>query len=177
MRWFTRQRYEDPDFDEWDVLVKDYAAYLESIRSQLPDQLRLLADIDLHDAGVEAAEIDLLRRTARIRFLTFGSQRLITCRYEDADFGNSNIHNLEYAIEAIIPKRDSEGHVFGWTPLVRVLSDEVTVEGDRFQHALVLQPFGDFAVTFRGFTLTAERGFEPHSRETKERFRVINEFS
>lgn len=177
MRWFTRERYEDPSFDGWDAIGEEYAKYLETIRSQLPDQLRRLLDINLHDAGIEAAEIDLVRRVARIRFLTAGDQRLVTCRYDDADFGESNLKHLELAIEAIVPRRDDDGHVFGWKPLANVLFEEVSIEDERYKHAFVLYPFGDFALTFGGFGLNIERGFERHSRETTPRFHVIDESS
>jgi hypothetical protein len=53
VRWFTRERYEDEDFDDWDGVSKAYAAYIEGIRNKLPQDLQRLAPpdgIDLHDA-------------------------------------------------------------------------------------------------------------------------------
>lgn len=180
MRWFTRQRYEDADFDNWEDLTKGYTAYIQRIRTKLPPDLQRLAPpdgIDLHDATVDLAEVDLMRRTARIRFLTADAKQLADCRYADAYFGKSNLRNLEYAIEAVIPRRDASGGISSWVPLGKVLYDEITVVGDRFQHSFVFEPLGDFAVTFRRFTLSSERSSEGRLAERNQRFLLTNEWS
>ncbi len=177
MRWFTRDHHEDPDFDDWETLKADYWAYIESIRSGLPPDLHRLAEIDLHDAVLDIAEIDLQRRTAHVRFLAGNRANFIDCYYADADFGDSNLRNLELAIEARIPQRDKSGITVGWKPLASVLHDEITRDGDRFQHSLLIDPLGDFAVSFHAFTLTTEAAPKKCLPERNERFRISNQWS
>jgi hypothetical protein len=177
VRWFTRDHHEDPDFDGWETLKADYWAYIESIRSGLPPDLRRLADIDLHDAVLDIAEIDLRRRTAHIRFLAGNRAKFIDCYYADADFGDSNLRNLGIAIEARVPQRDNSGTAVGWKPLASVLHDEITRKGDRFQHSFLIDPLGDFAVGFQGFTLSTEPATEERMPERIDRFRISNQWS
>jgi hypothetical protein len=177
VRWFTRDHHEDPDFDDWETVKADYWAYIESIRSGLPPDLQRLADVDLHDAVLDMADIDLRRRTAHVRFLAGDRAKFIDCYYADADFGDSNLRNLESAIEARIPQRDKTGTAAGWKPLASVLHDEITREGDRFQHSFLIDPLGDFAVSFRGFTLSTEPAAEARLPERNERFRITNQWS
>jgi len=180
VRWFTRERYEDPDFDDWDGVSKAYAAYIESIRSKLPQDLQRLAPpdgINLHDAEMDIAEIDLVRRTAHIRFLTAGGAQFVDCRYGDADFGESNLRNLEYAIEARVPRRDATGTILSWVPLGNVLYDEITAVDDRLKHSFVIYPLGDFAVEFRGFSLSSEPSPEGRLPDRNQRYLLTNEWS
>ena len=177
MRWFTREHHEDPDFDDWDAVRAAYWAYIDSIRGGLPPDLQRLTGIDLHDALFDIAEIDLVRHTAHFRLLTGDRAEFIDCQYDDVDFGMSNLRNLELAIEARVPRRDTNGAVVDWRPLATVLHDEITEMGHRFQHAFLVDPLGDFAVSFRGFTLgitTAPVGGLP-GRD--DRFRIINQWS
>jgi hypothetical protein len=95
VRWFTREHYEDLDFDDWDAVRPGYWAYIGSIKEGLPSDLKRFLELDLHDAVVDVAEIDLLKRTARIRFLAGDRTTFISCQYEDADFGESKLKNFE----------------------------------------------------------------------------------
>ena len=175
MRWFTRAHYEDPDFDDWDAVRSGYWAYIGSIRERLPSDLKRFLEIDLHDAVVDVAEIDLLRCTARIRFLTRNSMSFVECQYDDADFGDSNLRNLEVAAEARMPVRDRSGAVLEWRPLASVLHDEVALLGDRFQHSFLIDPLGDFAVSFQGFALSVEPAQVGGLPERSIRFSLRNE--
>jgi hypothetical protein len=176
VRWFTRERYEDPDFDDWDGVRSGYWGYIDSIKEGLPSDLRRFLETDLHDAVVDFAEIDLLKRTALIRFLAGDSTRFIQCQYEDADFGDSKLKNFELATEARIPRRDDSGAMLGWRPLAHVLHDEVELVGNRYQHSFLIDPFGDFAVSFRGFDLTVEPAEEGGSPERNVRFVLRNQW-
>ena len=175
MRWFTRQRSEDPNFDDWDDVRAAYWAYIESIRDGLPADLQRLTATDLHDAVLDTVEIDLILRTAQIRFLSGDCATFIDCQYEDADFGDSNLRNLRLAVEGRVPWRDSSGTIVEWRPFASVLHDEITVVAHRFQHAFLIDPLGDFAVSFRQFRLTTESATEGRLPERRERYRVINQ--
>jgi hypothetical protein len=180
VRWFTRERDEDADFDDWDGVSTAYAAYIESIRSRLPQDLQRLTPpdgFDLHDAEVDIAEIDLVRRTAHIRFLTAGGAQFVDCRYGDADFGESNLRNLEYAIEARVPRRDATGTILSWVPLGNVLYAEITALDDRLKHSFIIEPLGDFAVEFRSFSLSSEPSPEGRLPERNQRYLLTNEWS
>jgi len=176
VRWFTRERYEDPDFDDWDSVVSGYWAYISSIRDGLPPDLRRFLELNLHDAVIDVAEIDLVQRTARIRFLAGDGASFIECRYDDADFGNSDLRNLEVAVEARVPYRDMSGAVLDWRPLANVLYDEVTRLNGRFQHSFLIYPVGDFAVTFGGFALSVEAANESALPERNARYSLRNEW-
>jgi len=177
VRWFTRERYEDPDFDDWDAVRSGYWGYIDSIREGLPSALKRFLEINLHDAVVDVAEIDLVQRTARIRFLAGNSASFIDCQYRDADFGDSNLKNFELATEARSPLRDRTGAVFGWGPLASVLHDEVALVGERFQHSFLIFPFGDFTVRFQDFALTVEPAGAGGLPERSARFFVRNEWT
>ena len=177
MRWFTCEHHEDPDFDDWDALRAAYWAYIDSIRAGLPADLQRLTGINLHDALFDIAELDLLRHTAHFRLLTGDRAEFIDCQYAEADFGMSNLRNLELAIEARVPRRDTNGAVVGWRPLATVLHDEISQAGHRFQHAFLLDPLGDFAVSFRGFTLGTTAAPAGGLPERNERFLLINQWS
>lgn len=178
MWWFTRERYEDGYFDDWDALIRDYGAYIQSVRVRLPKDLQRLAPpngFNLHDAEVDIAEIDLVRHTAHLRFLTGDGKQFVDCRYAEADFGESNLKNFEYAIDALLARRDASGVILGWGPLGTVLYDEITVVGDRFQHAFIIHPLGDFALTFSGFNLSSEPSSDGRLPERSQRFLLANE--
>jgi hypothetical protein len=177
VRWFTRERYEDPDFDDWDAVRSGYWAYIDSIREGLPSELRRFLEINLHDAVVDVAEIDLVQRTARIRFLAGNSASFVDCQYRDADFGDSNLKHFELATEARSPLRDMTGVVFGWGPLASVLYDEVALVGERFQHSFLIYAFGDFTVRFQDFALTVEPAGAGGLPERSTRFFVRNEWT
>jgi len=175
VRWFTRERYEDPDFDDWDTVVSGYWAYIAGIRDRLPPDLRRFLELNLHDAVVDVADIDLVQRTAGIRFLSGDSASFIDCQYRDADFGDSNLKHFELATEARSPLRDRTGAVFGWGPLAAVLYDEVALVGERFEHSFLIWPFGDFTVRFQDFALTVEPAGAGGLPERSARFFVRNE--
>lgn len=177
VRWFTREHHEAPDFDDWDALRAAYRAYIDSIRGGLPPDLQRLTGMNLHDALIDIADLDLVRHTAHIRLLTGDSAEFIDCQYEEADFGMSNLRNFQLAIEARVPRRDMSGAVVGWQPLATVLHDEITQVGDRFQHAFLIDPLGDFAVSFRGFTLGTQAAPGGGLPERSERFRIVNQWS
>ena len=175
MRWFTRERYEDPDFDDWDTVVSGYWAYIAGIRDGLPPDLQRFLELNLHDAVVDVAEIDLVQRTARIRFLAGDGASFIECRYDDADFADSNLRNLELAVEARVPRRDMSGAILDWRPLAIVLHDEVALLNGRFQHSFLIDPLGDFAVTFGGFALSVDAAHESAGPERNARFSLRDE--
>ena len=175
MRWFTRERYEDPDFDDWDSVLSGYRAYITGIRDALPADLQRFLELNLHDAVVDVAGIDLVERTARIRFLAGDGASFIECRYDNADFGESDLRNLELAVEARVPYRDMSGAILGWQPLANVLYDEITLLNGRFQHSFLIDPLGDFAVTFGGFALSVEAARESVLPERNPRFSLRNE--
>jgi hypothetical protein len=177
MRWFTRVRNDNPDFDDWEAVRTAYWTYIDSIRDELPPDLRRLTRIDLHDAVFDMADVDLLRRTAHLRLLAGDRATFIDCQYEDADFGDSKLQYLGLAIEARVPQRDRSGKVLGWGPLGSVLHDEITLVGQRFQHEFLIEPFGDFAVSFRAFALSTTPAQEAGLPEREERFRVVNQWS
>jgi len=167
VRWFTRERHEDPDFDDWDRVDSGYLAYISGIRDSLPPDLKRFLELNLHDAVVDFAEIDLLQRSARIGFLSGDGASFIECRYDDADFATSSLRNLEVAVEARVPYRDMSGAILDWRPLANVLYDEVALLNGRFQHSFLIDPLGDFAVTFGGFALSVEPAQERALPERK----------
>ena len=177
MRWFTRERDEDPDFDDWDAVRSGYWAYISGIRDGLPPDLKRFLELDLHDAVVDVAEIDLVQATTRIRFLSGDGASVIECRYNDADFGDSNLRNFELAVEARVPRRDMSGAILGWRPLGIVLHDEVAQLNGRFQHSFLIDPLGDFAVTFAGFALSVEAAHESALPERNARFSLRNQWT
>jgi hypothetical protein len=177
VRWFTRERDEDPDFDDWDAVRSGYWAYISSIRGGLPPDLTRFLELDLHDAVVDVAEIDLVQRTARIRFLAGDRASFIECRYNDADFGDSNLRNFELAVEARVPHRDVSGAILDWRPLAIVLHDEVALLNGRFQHSFLIDPLGDFAVTFAAFALSVEAAHESALPERNPRFSLRNQWT
>lgn len=131
----------------------------------------------MNDALFDIADLDLVRRTAHIRLLTGDGAEFIDCRYDDADFGLSNLRNLQLAVEVRAPRRDRDDAIIGWRPLASVLNDEITIVGDRFQHAFLVDPLGDFAVGFRGFTLGRRAAPAGGLPERSERFRIVNQWS
>lgn len=175
MRWFTRERHEAPDFDNWDSVVSGYPAYITGIRDGLPPDLQRFLELNLHDAVVDVAEIDLVQRTARIRFLAGDGASFIECRYDDADLGDTNLRNFELAVEARVPYRDMSGAILDWRPLGNVLYDEVALLNRRFHHSFLIDPLGDFAVTFGGFALSVEAAHETALPERNPRFSVRDE--
>ncbi len=178
MRWFTRERTDDPNFDDdaWDAVRAGYWAYVDSVRDGLPPDLQRLVEINLHDAVFDMAKIDFIGGTAHIRFLSGDSTTFIDCQYGDMDFGESNLRNLRLAIEARLPRREGTGTIVEWVPFASVLYDEITVMADRFQHSFLVDPLGDFAVSFRQFRLTTESAPEGRLPERRERY-AINQCS
>jgi hypothetical protein len=157
--------------------VQAIGRYISSIRDGLPPDLKRFLELDLHDAVFDFAEIDLVQRTARIRFLAGDGATFIECRYDDADFGDSNLRNLELAVEARVPHRDMSGAVVDWRPLAIVLHDEVARLNGRFQHSFLIDPLGDFAVTFAGFAFSVEAAHENALPERNVRFSLRNQWT
>jgi hypothetical protein len=67
--------------------------------------------------------------------------------------------------------------MLGWRPLAAVLHDEVTLVGDHYQHSFLIDPFGDFAVSFRRFVLTLEPAQEGALPERNVRFVLRNQWT
>lgn len=177
VRWFTRERHQDPNFDDddFDAVRAAYWEYIDSVRDGLPPDLQRLARTDLHDAVFDTVKIDLVQRTAHFRLLSGDSSTFFDCHYADTDFGDSNLRNLEIAVEGRVPWR--RGTVVEWRPFAAVVHDEIAVVAPQFRHSFLIDPLGDFAVSFREFRLTTEPAVDGRLPERNERFRVINQWS
>lgn len=176
MRWWTRARLNDPDFDDWDAASADYWKHIDEIRTQLPADLSRLLNHSLHDSHIELSMLDLVRRRARIQFRKHDA--LIDCRYGAADFGDSNLHSFEQAVEALLPVFHSENsEPVSLRPFATVLHDEVTVIGEgRYRHSILVEPLGDISIDFDDFRLTVSdlKGIDA---ELHRRTWLLNEWS
>jgi hypothetical protein len=180
VRWWTRERLNDPDFDDWDAVSADYWKHVAEIRTELPVDLALLLNqsqrFSLHDSHIEMAMLDLVGRRARIQFRTYDA--ILDCNYYGADFGESNLRDFEMAVEALLPKFDSTSPApIQLQPLSTVLHDEVTTAGEgRYRHAILIDPLGDISIDFDDFRLVA-RELPATTSAVRKRTWLVNEWS
>lgn len=148
MRWFTDEAYEA---GEWDRLLTDYGAHLDSISPQLPSDLRALAtepSLNLHDARFHEVMVDpelrLIELVVDCGDLQVGYRRA-TLRFEDATLVPDNVQLLAYAVGAEF----RSNHWHRGRAVTEIRAQEVDLApGGRFVLRLRLWPFYEFAVDF-----------------------------
>jgi hypothetical protein len=137
MRWFTRELYQGGDADNaWSAALAQYEAHLIDLLPRLPQSLRDLAMLSLHDGRF--TECTLAAHVA-----------LVTLRLVGGDDRQSYVEvAIRYDQASIVGASPTD--VAGWMEdrLTEVLYDELDLDDGTYQHRYLLWPQGEFAVHF-----------------------------
>jgi hypothetical protein len=144
VRWFTRQLYESYQgegageaLDAWGAALAAYEAHLANLLPRLPESLRDLSRISLHDARFTRCTISLRDEVVTLRLVGGDHQAgyvALTIRYDHASIVGASLAELAAWVEE---------------RLTEVLYDELDINtGGGYEHRYLLWPHGEFAVRF-----------------------------
>ena len=157
MKYFTAElleqfrsqddRLAEAATDEWEKRADAYAAYLRSVRAQLPARLgELLDNYYLHDAEIVCAASLEGEYQVNLKLATPPHTSLLLA-YKSVD-----------TLEVLPPKANPPG-----PPAVAWLYDELEVETDKavFKHSILLTNGWELRISFRDFNFSTCRSNGP----------------
>ena len=140
MRWFPRGTWTD---DEWNRKLADYEAHLAQLYPFLPDPVRSLGRLNLHDGRIEAHD---LRKagSCRLRVVHGDLQVGYTTtelHYEGAQLTGASVNEIERWL---------------YDAQTEILDAEIDRADSGYQHGFLLGPVGEFALQFENVSLAQE---------------------
>ena len=152
MKYFTIQWWSG-EFEDQMVACRSYEAYLNSVKHRVPADLRRLSeDVSLHDS-----------RLRRLVLTPEKGELTIDLDGCGPDEGQPSFHELKIrlsysGVASFESEADPEAGLPGPHGYGDLGYDEIEIlESGLFQHRMLFSTGVEFAVTFSGFKLTAEK--------------------
>lgn len=161
MRWLTREWWSgDVVGPEYEAATLHYALNLERISPSLPLPLRVLADLDLHDALIDDVILDEDAQLVTMRLVAGDLARgyvFLTLTYHGGSFIGPDLQQVERLVN---------------DPETEILLQEVDMLfPGRFEHRLLLWPEGELTVQYSALSLAMTPARERKRHAAFVRFR------
>jgi hypothetical protein len=140
MRWFPRGNWTD---DEWKRKLADYEAHLAQLYPSLPDTVRSLGRLNLHDGRIESHD---LRKAGSCRLRVVHGD--LQVGYTTTDLHYAGVHLTGASVSDI--------EKWLYDAQTEILDTEIDRADSGYQHGFLLGPVGEFALQFQNVSLAQE---------------------